>query len=185
MVSYISIYTNLTIAYSSKEKYDNSNLDRSHLVVAVTPLVSKLYRRTTRDFTSSSQRLRLLRSERLAHAPLTHFECGGKACQLSSLFDSSLFVSKYIQINQINIMPRKKRTRGGKPKVVMKPKEEDDLSDVSMCSTTSEAPLSKEEIMARLIEEYKFGGNIELLIRNTLLFKHVLMILTLQEFFIR
>ena len=56
-------------------------------------------------------------------------------------------------------MPRKKRTRGGKPKVAVKRKEEDDMSDVSMCSTTSEAPLSKEEIMARVIEEFRFGGD--------------------------
>ena len=55
-------------------------------------------------------------------------------------------------------MPRRKRTRGGKPKAI-KSKEIEDLSDVSMCSTTSEVPLSKEEIMARVIEDFKFGGN--------------------------
>ena len=39
-----------------------------------------------------------------------------------------------------------------------KAKEADDLSDVSMCSMTSEAPLSKEEIVARIVEEFQFSG---------------------------
>eukprot|EP00112_Aurelia_sp_Birch-Aquarium-sp1_P008044 Seg1881.1 transcript_id=Seg1881.1/GoldUCD/mRNA.D3Y31 product="hypothetical protein" protein_id=Seg1881.1/GoldUCD/D3Y31 len=53
-------------------------------------------------------------------------------------------------------MPRKKRTRAGKPKMP-KPKEADDLSDVSMCSMTSEAPLSKEEIVAQIVYQFQCG----------------------------
>jgi len=54
-------------------------------------------------------------------------------------------------------MPRRKRTRGGKAKPTVKCKEIEDLNDVSMCSTTSEVTLSKEEIMARVIEDFTFG----------------------------
>ena len=45
-----------------------------------------------------------------------------------------------------------------------KAKEADDLSDVSMCSMTSEAPLSKEEIVARIVEEFQFSGTPVLLL---------------------
>ncbi|XP_065058055.1 uncharacterized protein LOC135685891 [Rhopilema esculentum] len=54
-------------------------------------------------------------------------------------------------------MPHKKRTRNGRPKGQLKTKERDDLSDVSMCSMTSEAPMSKDEIMTRLLEEFQFA----------------------------
>ena len=55
-------------------------------------------------------------------------------------------------------MPHRKRTRNGRPKGQLKTKERDDLSDVSMCSMTSEAPMSKDEIMTRLLEEFQFAG---------------------------
>ena len=59
-------------------------------------------------------------------------------------------------------MPRRKRTRGGKPKAPVKCKEIEDVSDMSMCSTTSEIPLSKEEIMEQVIRDFKFEGSLHL-----------------------
>lgn len=92
----------------------------------------------------------------LTHALLECFECGGKDRQFAICI-----TIRHILRQVDTVMPRKKRTRGGKPKIAVKRKEEDDQSDVSMCSTTSEVPFSKEEVMARLIEDFKFGCKME------------------------